>query len=256
VTSPPKDGPSRQPLVVASIGLGAVAVMALLASRSCSSAPKATAPALDAAAYDDTAAPVPVSVADPMWGKRDAPVTIVMFASFQCPYSARAQPDLKAIEDTLGPEKLRLVWKTFVSPTHDKARPVALAGIAVHMLGGSEAFFKFHDTAFRNQAFLGPESYSAWGGEAGVDGNKVRMAEHEPAYAAKLAEDAALAKRLGVTRTPTYFVNGVELEGPVSKEKLEVLVKAELVKAEAQLAAGTPRDKLYVEATRKNTKAP
>lgn len=257
MNSPPADGGSRRPLVVAGIGLGAFALLALLATRACGDGPKKTvAPTLDRTAYDDSASPVPVTADDPMRGHRDALVTLVVFSSLQCPYTARAEPELVAFEKALGPDKIRTVWKTYLPPTHDKARAAGLAGIAVFTLGGSDAFFAFRDTALRNQPYFGPQGYGAWATEAGVDGFKVRVAESEPAYAEKLLADAAVARRLGVTRTPTYFANGTELEGPVPQDKLEALVKSELAKAEALVAAGTPRAKVYVESSKKNAARP
>ncbi len=257
MTAPSTDGASKRVYGVAALGLAGVALIALLISRS--TAPAAAKPTfvpLDPAAYDDSASPVSVTVADPMVGKRDALVTLVVFASFQCPYTARAQPDLLSIRQAYGDSKLRLVWKTYIAPTHEKARGAGLAGIAVHALGGNDAFWKFHDTAFRNQAFLSGESYPAWGAEAGVDDRKVRLAVSDPSYAAKLAADDALARKLGVTRTPTYFANGTELEGPTTKEKLDALVKSEIENAEKLVASGLARDRVYVEASKKNTKLP
>src|SRR5262245_3134925 len=55
--------------------------------------------------------PVPVSAADPTLGDRDAPVTIVEFADFQCPFCGRAQATMSRLEEAYGPEKLRIVWK-------------------------------------------------------------------------------------------------------------------------------------------------
>lgn len=239
-------------LVAAGITVGVV-IAAISANKSCGGAPPpAVHAAVDAAAFDDSASPVPVTAEDPMSGDRDALVTLVMFGNFQCPHSAKAQSDLATLKGELGPKKLRLVWKTLVVATHDKSRAAGVAGAAVHTLGGSDAFFKFHDLAFKNRAFLGPESYLAWGAEAGVDKLRLHEALSDKAYEQKVEADGLLAKSLGVDRTPTYVVNGVVAEGPTSLDDLRALVTTELRKAEAKVAAGTPAGRVYVTLSKEN----
>lgn len=212
----------------------------------------ATQPTEDAAAFDDSDSPIPVTLADPMRGSRDALVTIVMFASFQCPYSAKAQPVLSELLATYGKDKLRLVWKTLIGPTHDKAREAATAGAAVHALKGNLAFWKFHDTALRNQAYLGSESCLSWGAEAGVEKVVLHAALSDPKHIEKVKTDDLLSEKLGATRTPTYFVNGTFAEGQIAADRWKSLVDAELVKANAKLAAGVPRTRIYVETSKEN----
>lgn len=240
-------------LIAAGIAVGLV-IAAISANKSCGGAPPPAAASVgvDAAAFDDSDSPVPVTAEDPMSGDRDALVTLVMFGNFQCPHSAKAQSDLATLKTELGPKKLRLVWKTLVVATHEKSRAAGVAGAAVHTLGGSEAFFKFHDLAFKNRAFLGPESYLAWGAEAGVDKLRLHEALSDKAYERKVEADGLLAKSLGVDRTPTYVVNGVVREGPTSLDDLRALVTTELRKAEAKVAAGTPPGRVYVTLSKEN----
>jgi protein-disulfide isomerase len=239
-------------LVAAGIAVGVI-LAAVSAGRSCGKAPPPPArAAIDVAAFDDSASPVPVTAEDPMSGDRDALVTLVMFGNFQCPHSAKAQSDLATLKSELGPKKLRLVWKTLVVATHDKSRAAGVAGAAVHTLGGNDAFFKFHDLAFKNRAFLGPESYLAWGAEAGVDKLYLHEALSDAAYERKVEADGLLAKSLGIDRTPTYVVNGVVTEGPTSLADLRAVVSTELRKAEAKVASGTPPARVYVAVSKEN----
>src|SRR6185503_13840945 len=97
---------------------------------------------------DHSAASIPVTGKDPQWGNADAPVTVVIFSDFQCPFCSRVGPTLKQIKDTYGPQKLRMVWKNQPLPFHQNARPAAVAAQTVFALGGNDAFWKFHDTAF------------------------------------------------------------------------------------------------------------
>ena len=77
--------------------------------------------------WDDSESPVPISSKDPMWGKRDAPVTIVQFSDFQCPYCSRVEPTLDQVKTTYGPDKVRIVWKNNPLPFHPNAKPAAEA---------------------------------------------------------------------------------------------------------------------------------
>ena len=87
-----------------------------------------------------------------MWGKRDAPVTIVQYSDFQCPYCSRVEPTMDQVKSTYGPDKVRIVWKNYPLPFHQNAKPAAEAAQGVFALGGNDAFWKWHDTDFKNQA--------------------------------------------------------------------------------------------------------
>lgn len=250
------EGSSRRTL----LGLGALGLIGLglgflAMGRGTSKSPTASALSVDASAFDDGDSPVPVTLADPMRGPRDAFVTVVELANFQCPHSAKALGVLAELETKYGKEKLRLVWKTLVLPTHDKARAAAIAGAAVHSLAGNEAFWKFHDTAFRNQAFLGSESYLSWAADTGVQKVVLQAAMTEAQYGQKVDADDALAKKLGANRTPTFFVNGRSIEATAPLERWVTLVEAELEKAQKKLASGVPRDRVYVELSKENWKS-
>jgi hypothetical protein len=119
--------------------------------------------------WSDKESPIPVTSDDPVWGNRNAPVTIVEFSDFQCPFCSRVEPTMDQVRSTYGPDKVRVVWKNQPLPFHDKAKPAAEAAQAVFALKGSEAFWKFHKAAFQNQKDLSPESYEKWAVAAGVD---------------------------------------------------------------------------------------
>jgi hypothetical protein len=102
-------------------------------------------------AWDDSDSPIPVSSKDPMWGKRDAPVTIVMWSDFQCPYCSRVEPTLQHVKDAYGPDKVRIIWKNYPLPFHQNAKPAAEAAVGVFEMAGNDAFWKWHDSDFKNQ---------------------------------------------------------------------------------------------------------
>ena len=206
------------------------------------------------AKWSDSDSPIPVTSEDPVWGNRAAPVTIVTFSDFQCPFCSRVEPTLEQVKTAYGPEKVRIVWKSQPLPFHDKAKPASEAAQVVFMLKGSEAFWKFHDTAFKNQQALSMESYEKWAAASGVDVNafKAAMAAHKGAK--KVEEDQQIANKVGANGTPAFRINGVELSGAQPFEKFKETIDKELGKAEAKIKAGTPKDKIYVAMSSENFK--
>ncbi|MBX3186487.1 MAG: thioredoxin domain-containing protein [Labilithrix sp.] len=205
-------------------------------------------------AWSDADAPIPVTSQDPVWGNRAAPVTVVTFSDFQCPFCSRVEPTLDQVKSTYGPDKVRIVWKNQPLPFHDKAKPAAEAAQVVFMLKGSDAFWKFHDTAFKNQQQLSPESYEKWAVAAGVDANQFKTALAAKKGAKKVDEDQAIANKVGANGTPAFRINGVELSGAQPFDKFKEVIDKELGKANAKIASGTPKDKIYVEMTKENFK--
>ncbi len=205
--------------------------------------------------WSDDDSPVPVDSKDPVWGSRTAPVTIVEFSDFQCPYCGRVEPTIEQIRTTYGPDKVRIVWKNEPLPFHQNAKPSAEAGQGVFDMKGNEAFWKFHDIAFKNQQQLSPDNYEKWAQQVGVTDIakfKAGLASHK--WADKVEKDNALGQKLGVNGTPGFLINGVSLSGAQPFEKFKAVIDQELSKAQAKIAAGTPKDKLYVTLSQENRK--
>jgi protein-disulfide isomerase len=199
---------------------------------------------------------VPVSTKDPMWGSPTAPVTIVMFSDFECPFCSKASRTMEQLRDKYGPTDLRMVWKHDPLPFHANAKPASLAAQSVFDLGGSTAFWKFHDRAFANQKSLTPESFETWAQESGVDMTRWRAKNAAESGKEKVEADIALGKSIGVSGTPQFYVNGTHLSGAQPLEKFVTAIDDELAKARAAIAAGTPASRIYVEMTNKNFSKP
>ncbi|MDB5216238.1 MAG: Periplasmic thiol:disulfide interchange protein DsbA [Myxococcaceae bacterium] len=207
--------------------------------------------------WSDEDSPVPVTSRDPMWGKRDAPVTIVAFEDFQCPFCARVETTLEQVRTNYGPDNVRIVWKNQPLPFHVNAKPAAEAGQVVFTLKGSVAFFTFHDLAFKNQKDLTPENFRLWAIAAGVDGLAYDKALATHVALRKVDEDQELAKKVGANGTPAFRINGVELSGAQPFDRFKLLIDTELAKASAKVANGTPKEKVYVVMSTENAaKAP
>ena len=216
---------------------------------------KAESAASAAGAFDQSAASVPVSSNDPVWGKNDAPVTIVEISDFECPFCSRVGPTMRQIKETYGPDKVRLVWKHNPLPFHKDARPAHEAAQTVFALGGSEAFWKFHDSAFANQKDLTPENFEKWAVAAGVDAAKYKEAYASKKFAAKVDEDLAMAKKIGANGTPAFRINGVTVSGAQPFDKFKEVIDAQLAEAQKLVASGTKASDVYVALTNKNQQA-
>ena len=201
---------------------------------------------------DHSAAPVPVTAKDPFWGRADAPVTIVEVSDFECPFCSRVEPTMDQIRKNYGPEKVRIVWKNNPLPFHKEARPAAEAAMAVFSIGGNDAFWKFHDTLFQNQRSLAEDNFDKWATSAGVDAAKFKAAYTAKKGAAKVDEDLAMSKTIGVTGTPAFRINGITLVGAQPYEKFKEIIDQELVEANKLIAAGTAKAQVYVERAKKN----
>jgi protein-disulfide isomerase len=210
-----------------------------------------------AGAWDDSDSPIPVTSKDPMWGKRDAPVTVVIFSDFQCPYCSRVEPTLDQVRQAYGPDKVRMIWKNNPLPFHQNAKPAAEAAMGVLSLAGNDAFWKFHDTAFKNQSALGDDSYGKWAQDAGVKAGdmatfKAGLASHK--WADRVDKDLNDGKAAGVQGTPSFFVNGVFINGAQPFDAFKKTIDQELDKAKAKLASGTAKTRVYVEMSKENKK--
>ncbi|NOU27146.1 MAG: thioredoxin domain-containing protein [Polyangiaceae bacterium] len=206
-------------------------------------------------AWSDDESPIPVNSKDPVWGSRTAPVTVVLFSDFQCPFCSRVETTIDQVKTTYGPDKVRIVWKNEPLPFHQNAKPAAEAAQGVMDMKGSEAFWKFHDTAFKNQQSLNEESYTKWAQAAGVTDVakfKAGLASHK--WGDKVEKDHAIAKQVGVNGTPASFVNGISLSGAQPFDKFKEVIDKELEKAQAKLKTGTAKDRIYVEMTKENRK--
>lgn len=200
---------------------------------------------------------IPISPQNPSWGSRTAPVTIVEFSDFQCQFCKRSAATLEALKTKYGPDTLRIVWKNNPLPFHKDARPAAAAAMAVFEVGGSEAFWLFHDSAFAAPESLNDESFNSWALAAGVDGERWRAALAAPSNGSALEADIAAGKAANVHGTPAFFVNGVALSGAQPLEKFVEVIEAQKIAARDAVAAGTRPEDVYAQLSMANkAKAP
>ena len=163
----------------------------------------------------------------PAKGPKNAPVTIVEWSDFQCPYCGRAQPALKQIlEQYAG--KVRLVWKNQPLSFHPNAMPAAEAAMAAYEQGGSDKFWKMHDKFFENQTGLSPSYYEQVAKEIGLDVPRWKAAVESRSGLAAIQADMSAGSAVGANGTPTFFINGKRLVGAMPFESFKAIIDAEL----------------------------
>jgi protein-disulfide isomerase len=142
-------------------------------------------------------------------GPEDAPLEIVEFSDFQCPYCAQALPVLKALV-AAHPDDVRIVFRNYPLPIHEHAARAAQAAIEAQRQG---AFWRYHDYLFADQTALADADLVRHAATLGLDSEAFATALAEGTHQARMHEDMEMGMALGVTGTPTFFVNGYRLVG-------------------------------------------
>jgi protein-disulfide isomerase len=184
----------------------------------------APAPAAPAPARPVQTGAIEVRPDDPVRGNPTAPVTIVLFSDFQCPFCARVSPTLDEVQRTYG-DRVRIVWKHQPLPFHANALPAAKAAEAAREQG---KFWQMHDRLFAGQRELSPQAYERFAREIGLDLRRFQDSVRSGRSAARIEEDQRLASRIGAEATPTLFVNGERVEGAVPFATLKAVIDRKL----------------------------
>ena len=165
---------------------------------------------------------------DPAIGNPDAPVTIVEFSDFQCPYCGQffktTEPQI--FEKYVKTGKVRFVYRDFpLSSIHPMAQKAAEAAECAHE---QDKFWQYHDHIFENQSKLSEENFKKWAGELGLNTAQFAACLDSGKYADEVEKDLNDGIQLGVTGTPTNFVNGKLVVGAVPFSQFESLIEAAL----------------------------
>jgi protein-disulfide isomerase len=199
-----------------------------------------------APADDKTVYKVPVGQKDAQRGPEDALVTLVVFSDFQCPFCSRVEPTITALVDKYKND-LRIVWKNNPLPFHQDAGPAATLTLVALEEGGSKKFWEAHDLLFQNQKALSRADLEGYGKQLGLNPKKLTAALDGNTFKARIEEDQTLARNLGASGTPSFFINGRSLRGAQPQTAFEKVIDEELAKAKAKVQSGTPRAKIYEE---------
>lgn len=211
--------------------------------------PKLVLPVAIAPFPEDASAPVPVLGGHPLWGGRDAFVTLAVFADLENAESIALLREVLPLKAALG-EELRVMYRSLPASDHAAAKRAARALAEIHATRGEQAFWHALAAIVRRGEPLGPGLLEPVLDDAGLPGYP--LPSPNARAEAALADDAELATLLYVRETPTTFVNGARLTGFVPRAALGEAVERERRAAYLALAAGTPPAAVYTERTRKN----
>ncbi|MEZ4316734.1 MAG: DsbA family protein [Myxococcota bacterium] len=167
-----------------------------------------------------------VTDTDPVLGKRDAPVTIVQFAEYQCYYCNKVSPTLEALlKDYDG--KVRLVFKDYPLENHTRAMPAA---VAARCAGEQGRYWEMNKVLLGNQQALSDSDFDAYAERIGLDRaaftSCLQSGRSEPLVRAAFSE----GQRAGVQATPTFFVNGLLVSGAQPYDRFKAVIEQELEK--------------------------
>ena len=162
----------------------------------------------------------------PALGKKDAPVTLVEFSDFQCPFCKQAAPTVKQVAQKLG-DKVRIVYRQYpIESLHPFALKAAEASLCANDQG---KFWELHDAMFADQTRLGVNDLKQTARRLGLDGRAFDSCLDSSRHADQVQADLKEGQRVGLTGTPTMFINGVIVDGgAVGFSVLEGLIKQEL----------------------------
>lgn len=168
---------------------------------------------------------IPVSVDDdPSIGPEDAPITIVQFAEFQCPYCGRAKETLdKVMEAYAG--KVRMVFRDYPLSFHAEAVPAA---VAANCSGEQGKYWEMYDILMKNQRALTDADLTRYATELKLDLAKWNTCRADPAQAAEVQADFEDGAKAGVTGTPAFFINGLFLNGAQPFSAFQEIIDQEL----------------------------
>ncbi len=147
----------------------------------------------------------------------DAPVTLVEYGDFECPYCGQAEEVIRQLLDEQG-DDLRYVWRHL--PLEDVHEHAQLAAEASEAAGAQGTFWEIHDELLSHQDALRPRELVAAAERLGLDVDRFREDLRRREFAPRVAEDVDEADASGVTGTPTFFINGRRHYGAYDLETL------------------------------------
>ncbi|HET7291289.1 MAG TPA: thioredoxin domain-containing protein [Vicinamibacteria bacterium] len=176
---------------------------------------------------------VAVEVADaPTKGSAGAPVTIVEFSDFECPFCVRARATLKRIAEVYG-DKVRIAFRDYPLPNHAKAPKAAEAADCA---GDQGKFWEMHDKLFGASPKLDVADLKRYAGELGLDAAGFDACLDDGRHAASVKADVEAGAGYGVSATPAFFINGRLLSGAQPFERFAEVIDDELQRTGAATA--------------------
>jgi protein-disulfide isomerase len=178
-----------------------------------------------------------VAASGPVRGKPDAPITIVEFGDFQCPFCREAEASLQTVIDKY-PNDVRLVFRHMpLADLHPNAVEAARAAICADQQG---KFWQMHDAMFKDQGALSADALKTTASHLGLDSQRFSSCLNNAAdTSGVLGADTKAAADLGVDSTPYFFIDGRPLRGTAPPEQFEKIIEDELSREPGNRSRGT-----------------
>ncbi len=170
---------------------------------------------------------VPIPASAPSLGPEDAPVTIVQFTDYQCPYCRQAHPTVDRLRQEYE-GRLRLVFRDFPLDFHERA---FAASKAVRCAAEQGRFWSYHSGLFETPSDYSDEDFQKRAVALGIEQEAFDSCRASPRHDGSIESAMADGQKLGVTGTPTFFVNGQMLVGSPSLERFRRIINAELARS-------------------------
>jgi protein-disulfide isomerase len=235
---------SGRQLEEAKIGVLAAAVVATLGTALAARVIAALPAALRARQISGTA-PALLDLSDDVdptrdhvRGSADAPVTLIEYGDYQCPYCGQAEVAIRELLDSFG-DDLRYIWRHL--PLNDVHANAQTAAEAAEAAGEQGAFWAMHDRLLDHQDELEPDDLTRHAEALGLDLDRFWTSVRERAHAPRVNEDVASADRSDVSGTPTFFINGRRHQGAADATTLAAEVRAARARVSAERTAEASR---------------
>ena len=160
---------------------------------------------------------LPVAGRDHIQGPIDAPIALIEYGDYECPFCGEAYPIVKVVQERLG-HRLCFAFRNFpLANMHPHAEHAAEAAEAAAVQG---RFWEMHDLLFENQDALEDDDLTQHASTIGLDAQRLIREVRAGAHSARVREDFRSGARSGVNGTPTFFINGVRYDGEAEVEAL------------------------------------
>lgn len=179
----------------------------------------------------------------PVRGSATAPVTVVMFSDFECPYCREGYLNLRALERRYE-GRVRIAYKAFPLDFHSGALPAAIAARTAQAAG---KFWEFHDALYA-QRQVDLDRIFDYAADAGIDPKLLARDLDSLEFGPEVRRDMRQARRLGVSSTPTFFINGRQMSGAQPVDEMSAVVDEELALARKWVGEGVAPADVYAHA--------
>jgi protein-disulfide isomerase len=207
-------------------------------------------PSIRFTAVDDGSGPLPVTPNAAIWGDKGALVTIVWFGDLECPHTRNSYRVIEAVLRAFTGE-VRVVWRHRPLSIHSHAKDAAKVAAGIEKELGEAAFWRFISAVSGDARDAERARLEQWAERAGAEPIRVSAWLASRETEREVERDLELAGTFDVRATPTFFVNGVRVEGTRSFDDMKAIVQKELAASRGLAALGTEKS-IYAARVRKN----